>query len=69
MAMAMHGHEAKMVQEGFEDLTNEPPNSPDLKHLWCVLHKQVPKHGGPTVQLAELKGSAANSFGSNSTTL
>lgn len=57
---------AKMVQEGFEDLTNEPLSSPNLKHLWHVLNKQVPNHGGLTMQLTELKGSAAHSFGANS---
>ncbi len=38
-----------------------PPNSQDLnpvEHLWHVLDQQI--HGGPTLQLAGLKGSAAN---------
>lgn len=55
---------AEMVQEGFEDLTNEPLSSPNLKHLWHVLNKQVPNHEGLTIR--GLKGSAAHSFGANS---
>ena len=52
----------KMVQEWFEEHSNElevltwPPNSRGLnpiEHLWDV-------HGGPTLQLTGLKGSAAD---------
>ena len=55
-----------MVQEWFEEHNNEfevmtwPPNPPHLnpiEHLWDVVS---PIHGGPTLQLTGLKGSAAN---------
>ena len=62
-------HKAKMVQEWFEEHNNEfevltwPPNSPDLNSnrasVGCA-EQTSPIHGGPTLQLTGLQGSAAN---------
>ena len=57
-------NKAKMVQEWFEEHTNEfemltwPPNSPDLnpiKHLWDVLDKKVRSTEAPPCNLQDLK--------------
>ncbi|KAK3570978.1 hypothetical protein QTP86_031835, partial [Hemibagrus guttatus] len=57
-------HEAKMVQEWFDEHNNEfevlawPPNSPDLnpiEHLWDVLDKQVRSMEAPPCSLQDLK--------------
>lgn len=45
-------------------------NSPDLKHLWYEQHKQGTKPWRShrlAMNLTELKGSAATSFGASST--
>ncbi|KAK3515693.1 hypothetical protein QTP70_028532 [Hemibagrus guttatus] len=62
-------HKAKMVQEWFDEHNNEfevltwPPNFPrsqsNRASVGCAGQTR-PIHGGPTSQLRELKGSAAN---------
>lgn len=45
---------AKMVQQCFEDLTNEPPNFPFAMHLWYALYKDCIMYQ-PSVSCSVLK--------------